>query len=138
MLRNASYNNKEIFNEINKLVGKPFGLKKRIQMGGTGSQRFVVKDSSHEITRLFDLDNNINYCNIELRNHGIIIRFRSLLETYAWAISFDRLSLNQYTDTCFITDEEHYMHIEPAYNTSFNQEFFKKLHDMNSNHNIPT
>ena len=37
------------------------------------------------------LDNNINYCNIEIRKNGIIIRFRSLLETYGLIIPYYKL-----------------------------------------------
>ena len=37
------------------------------------------------------LDNNINYCNIEIRERGIIIRFRSLLETYGLIIPYHKL-----------------------------------------------
>ena len=40
---------------------------------------------------LLRLDNNINYCNIEIRKNGIIIRFRSLLETYGLIIPYYKL-----------------------------------------------
>jgi len=39
------------------------------------------------------LDHNINTCNIELRPKGIIVRFRSLLETYGLIIPYYKLKL---------------------------------------------
>jgi len=39
------------------------------------------------------LDINANVCNIEIREKGIIVRFRSLLETYALPIPFYKLTL---------------------------------------------
>ena len=45
------------------------------------------------IYSLLILDNNDNTCNIEMRPKGIIIRFRSLLETYALIIPYFKLSI---------------------------------------------
>jgi hypothetical protein len=39
------------------------------------------------------LDKNINSCNVELRPKGIIVRFRSLLETYGLIIPYFKLKL---------------------------------------------
>ena len=41
------------------------------------------------------LDNNRNTCNIELRPNGIILRFRSLLETYGLIIPFYKLNIHK-------------------------------------------
>lgn len=39
------------------------------------------------------MDNNRNQCNIEMRPQGIIVGFRSLLESYAWIIPYYKLVL---------------------------------------------
>ena len=83
MLVNVSYNNKELTRKIDDEVGKPFLLKNRWAMGGIGSPKLFITESSIEIRNLLLLDNNLDSCNIELRPKGIIVRFRSLLETYA-------------------------------------------------------
>ncbi len=93
MLVNVSYNNREITNRVDKTVGKPFTLKERWAMGGIGSPKLFISASSVEIRNLLILDNNINCCNIELRPKGIIVRFRSLLETFALVIPYYRLSI---------------------------------------------
>ncbi len=93
MLRNVSYNNKTITKEIEEAVGKPFGLVERFKMGGIGSPRLVIEESSIQIQNLLILDNKINYGNIEMRPNGIIVGFRALLESYALIIPFHKLTI---------------------------------------------
>ena len=82
MLLNVSYNEPEVKEKIETAVGKPFSLRERWAMGGIGSSKLVVTTTSTDIHNLLILDNNQNTCNVELRPKGIILRFRSLLETY--------------------------------------------------------
>ena len=91
MLVNTSYNEKKINDSINDLVGKPFGLIDNIKLNGIGSPRLDIIKTSEEIATLLSYDNNRNFCNIELRPNGIIIRFRSLLETFSLVIPFYKL-----------------------------------------------
>ena len=86
MLRNVSYKNEKQELEINELVGKPFGLFKRIKEGGVGSGKLLITKADKDIENLLILDHNLNYCNIEMRPNGIIVYFRVLLETYALII----------------------------------------------------
>ena len=86
MLLNVSYNDKKITEKIDNEVGKPFTLKERFAMGGIGSPKLHITETSLEIQNLLILDNNLNTCNIEMRPKGIIVRFRSLLETYGLII----------------------------------------------------
>jgi hypothetical protein len=93
MLVNVSYNNKEINRRIDAEVGKPFGLKERIKYAGIGIGRLVITEASVQINNLLILDNNRNVCGIEMRPAGIIVGFRSLLESYALVIPYYKLSL---------------------------------------------
>ena len=93
MLLNVSYNEPKIKEKIEAAVGKPFSLKERWAKGGIGSSKLVIGQSSMDIHNLLVLDNNRNTCNIELRPKGIILRFRSLLETYALVIPYYKLTL---------------------------------------------
>jgi hypothetical protein len=76
---------------VDQHVGKPFGLLERFKLGGVGSPKLFVTSASEDITNLFALDSYINTCNIEIRPKGIILRFRSILETYALPIPFHQL-----------------------------------------------
>lgn len=93
MLLNVSYNDPKIKEKIDTAVGKPFTLKERWAKGGVGSSKLIISLTSIEIHNLLVLDNNRNTCNIELRPQGIILRFRSLLETYALVIPYYKLTL---------------------------------------------
>lgn len=93
MLANVSYNNPQLEAKIDALVGAAYSFKERIKMGGIGSPKMQIMQSSISIHNLLILDHNTNYCSIELRPKGIILRFRSLLETYGLVIPYYKLTL---------------------------------------------
>ena len=93
MLYNVSYNNPEITEKIDAELGPPFSLRERIRQGGIGSPRLVILSTSIQIHNLLILDNNRNVCNIELRPEGVLLGFRSLLESYALPIPYYKLVL---------------------------------------------
>ncbi|MGB0487051.1 MAG: hypothetical protein ACPGJB_03315 [Flavobacteriaceae bacterium] len=93
MLKNISYNNPKIIDEINNYVGKPYTILKRLKIGGIGSSKLIINSADSIIENLLNLDNNLNYCNIEIRPKGIIIHFKSLLETYGLIVPFYKLKI---------------------------------------------
>lgn len=110
MIKNLSYNSKKINTVLLELVGRPFSFIEGLKLGGIGSNKLVIADASKEIVELLRLDNNVNYCNIEIRKNGLIIRFRSLLETYGFIIPYYKLIIYKgesniyslYKDTSYI------------------------------------
>ena len=110
MLKNVSYNDDKTINEIDDFVGKPFSIFERLKIGGIGSSKLLITKTDSIINNLLELDNNINYCNIEIRPKGIILRFRSLLETYGFIIPYYKLIIYKgesniyslYKDTSYI------------------------------------
>ena len=93
MLINISYNRPAISEKISAEVGKPFTLMERVKLRGSGSPKLQITSSSIDIHNLLILDNNANVCNVEMRGSGIIVMFRSLLETYALVIPYYKLNL---------------------------------------------
>lgn len=93
MLLNVSYNRPKIKAQIDAEVGPPFTLMERLKMKGIGSGKLIIDSTSKHIHNLLVLDNNRNVCGIEMRPKGIILSFRSLLETYALVIPFWKLKL---------------------------------------------
>jgi len=93
MLLNVSYNNPEIRRKIDAEVGPPYSLRERIKRRGIGLGRLVITDKSIQIHNLMVLDNNRDMCNIEMRPKGIIVGFRSLLESFALVIPYWKLNL---------------------------------------------
>jgi hypothetical protein len=93
MLKNISYNNPKIIDEINNYVGKPYTILQRLKIGGIGSSKLIINSADSIIENLLNLDNNLNYCNVEIRPKGIIIHFKSLLETYGLIVPFYKLKI---------------------------------------------
>ena len=93
MLLNVSYNNPKVRKTIDEEVGRPFSIRERFKMGGIGSSKLVINSASIKIHNLLILDSYINTCNIEMRPRGIIVGFRSILESYALIIPYYKLSL---------------------------------------------
>ncbi|MEM9000014.1 MAG: hypothetical protein AAGB24_07095 [Bacteroidota bacterium] len=136
MLLNVSYNDKTITKKIEEAVGKPFTLKQRIQLGGIGSPKLYITETSIEIRNLLILDNNLDCCNIELRPKGIITRFRSRLETYALIVPFHKLSLYKGDFAVYAIYKDHYF-IKVRSDTKAIQKYFKKLLEYKAD-NTPT
>ena len=126
MLVNVSYNNKKIREEVDALVGKPFALRERWSMGGIGSPKLWITETSLEIRNLLILDNNLDSCNVELRPKGIIVRFRSLLETFALVIPYYKLTI--YKGDAFVYSiymDHHFIKVKA--DKPDIQKFFKKI-----------
>ena len=136
MLANVSYSNKELDKKITESVGKPFTLKERWKLGGIGSPKLSITATSVEIGNLLKLDNNLNTCNIELRPKGIILRFRSLLETYALIIPYYKLTIYKGDAQIYSIYKDHYF-IKVKSDTKAIKQFFKKMMDYKAD-NAPT
>lgn len=110
MLLHVSYSDKENTRRIDTELGRPFSLRERLKMNGIGSPKLIMTDASIQISNLMNLDNNRNVCNIEMRPKGIIVGFRSGLNSYALIIPYYKLVLYKgkaeeysiYKDTYFV------------------------------------
>ncbi|KQC31270.1 hypothetical protein [Flagellimonas eckloniae] len=136
MLLNVSYSDKKVTKKIDEAVGKPFTLKERFALGGIGSPKLFITETSLEIQNLLILDNNLNTCNIEMRPKGIIVRFRSLLETYGLIIPYYKLTIYKGDFAVYSIYLDNY-YIKVKSDTKAIQKFFRKLLDYKAD-NAPT
>lgn len=136
MLVNVSYNNKAVTRKIDEAVGKPFKLKERWNMNGIGSPKLFITETSVEIRNLLILDNNTDSCNIEMRPKGIIVRFRSLLETFALVIPYYKLTVYKGDFVIYSIYRDHYF-IKVKSDTKAIQKYFRKMLDYKTD-NAPT
>ena len=127
MIRNISYNSKKIDQEINHLVGNQYSFLTRLKMGGNGSKRMIINKWSFQFEKLLNLNSSIKYCSIELRSKGIIIRFRSLLETFAWVIPYRKLVVFQTSLGFSIHAEDLKLTLNRNLNDQNEKSFFAKL-----------
>lgn len=93
MLLNVSYNNPVVKNKITEAVGPTFTIRERFKMKGIGSSKLFITETSIQIHNLLILDGYINTCNIEMRPKGILVGFRSLLESYVLVIPYYKLTI---------------------------------------------
>lgn len=136
MLLNISYNDPKVTRTIEELVGKPFKLRERWTLGGIGSGKLFITETSIEIHNLLVLDQNINQCNIELRPKGIIVHFRSLLETYGLIVPYYKLKIYKGRAEEYSIYKDQYTIKVAAKNKSVHS-FFKKINAEKLKH-IPT
>ena len=137
MLVNISYNEPKIRTTIDDLIGKPFTLRERWSMGGIGSGKLMITQTSIDIHNLLVLDQNINQCNIELRPKGIIIHFRSLLETYGLIIPYYKLKLYKGKAQEYSIYKDQYS-FKVLANTKNIHSFFKKLNEQKTKNAPPS
>ncbi|MGB5170096.1 hypothetical protein [Eudoraea sp.] len=136
MLLNVSYNNPTIKRKIDEEVGPVFSLRERWALKGIGSPKLFITDASIQIGNLLILDQNLNTCQIELRPKGIILSFRSLLETYALIIPYYKLRIYKGDFAVYSVYKDEYF-IKVKSDTKAIQKFFKKILDYRAD-NSPT
>nr|WP_288931315.1 hypothetical protein [uncultured Allomuricauda sp.] len=136
MLLNVSYNDKKNTKKIDEAVGKPLPIKERFAMGGIGSPKLPITEASLDIYNLLILDNSTNTCNVEIRPNGIIVRFRSRLETYGLIIPYYKLNVYKGDIGIYSIYMDHYF-IKVRSDTKAIQRFFRKLLDHRAD-NLPT
>ena len=128
MLVNISYNEPAKVERIVAAVGKTFPLRERWKLGGIGSSKLMINSCSIDIHNLLVLDQNANSCNIELRPKGIVVRFRSLLETYALIVPYYKLKLYKGKAQEYSIYLDHYF-IKVSVISIKDHAFFKKINN---------
>ncbi|MBF4984351.1 hypothetical protein FNJ87_08440 [Nonlabens mediterrranea] len=126
MLYNVSYNDPETRRLIEKDVGKVLSLRQRWKLNGSGSPKLHIASSSIQIHNLLVVDNSLNVCNIELREKGIIVRFRSRLQTYALPIPYYKLNIYKGRAEEYSIYRDNYF-IKVKANRKPIHDFFKKV-----------
>jgi len=133
MIRNTSYSKKQVTEEINHAVGKPYNLIQRIRLKGIGSPRMKILEASPELSRYLARIETGEFCNIELRPNGIIVQFRHYLNTMAWIIPFHQLSITKADENFSIYGEEEFLKVGNVYRDSHIHKFFAKLLTLKAN-----
>jgi hypothetical protein len=105
-------------------------------MDGIGSPKLFITQTSIEIHNLLILDINTNVCNIEIRPKGIIVGFRSRLDSYALIIPFYKLTIYKGDFAVYSIYRDHYF-IKVKSDTKAIQKFFIKLLNYKAD-NAPT
>ena len=138
MLLNIYYKNPKIKKQIEDAVGKPFTLKERLKMRGIGSSKLWITETSIEIHNLLILDSYNNICNIEMRPNGIIIGFRSLLESFGLVIPYWKLKVYKgRAEEYSLYYDKYFIKVRAKADDKATHKFVKKIMDYKAD-NLPT
>jgi hypothetical protein len=93
MVLNTSHSDRKVDRQISSLVGEAFSILKRFEMRGIGSPKLEIVQASTDLHTLLSVNQDRLRCSIELRPKGILIHFKSRLDTYALPIPYHKLSI---------------------------------------------
>ena len=126
MILNTTYKNKEHDQLLNDLVGSSYSFIQSIKLRGTGSKRMIVDDASANMREYLNKTSGLNYANIELRPHGILVRINKGLQNFTWAIPYYQLVLYK-TDGCSIHAQGRFVHFRNNKTFKENKLFLDRL-----------
>ena len=110
---------------IKDLVGKPFGIFRRIKSKGLYSKRLNIDQVSPNFNGYI---NNLdeNNANLELRPFGVIVKIHKGLKKYSWVIPFNNLELH-IKNGISIHSNGKFIHFKNNKTLKQNKSFFDKL-----------
>ncbi len=104
MLFCINHNDRKIREQINTIVGKPYGFWERIKLSGIGSGRLSVHGFSENLTHYFGKTLDRKFVSIELRPKGILVYIKNAVNDYVWVIPYYKLVIYQTETVTFYAD----------------------------------
>ena len=137
MIFNSTYTDKEKELEVEKLIGKKYGLISSIRLNGVGSKRLIVMETSQNIKKIIIQKSDLIYSNIEIRSGGVIVYIAEGLNRYSWVIPYYKLVIYK-TPNYSIHSDGNFIRFSNDLNIKENLKFFKKLikHKSLRNHQL--
>ena len=129
MILNTTYTNKDHEAMMNKLVGRPYGFLKRLQMKGIGSGRMIIDKVSPKLERTLINGSDLNYANIEIRPGGILVRITRRLDNFTWIIPYYQL-YTYLTNGLSVHGQGEFVHFQNDRFLKNNKDFIKKMLDL--------
>ena len=133
MIFSTTHTNKEAKELTNDLLGIPFSLYQSLKMGGIGSKRMIIEETSQNIVDYTNKISDVNYANIELRPEGIIVLLNKGLNNYNWVIPFRQLVIYK-TDRLSIHAQGKYICFKNNLLYKENKKFIAKMIDLKTTH----
>ena len=137
MIFNSTYTDKEKELEVEKLIGKKYGLISSIRLNGVGSKRLIVQETSQNLKKIIIQKSDLIYSNIEIRSGGVIVYLADGLNRYSWVIPYYKLVIYK-TPNYSIHSDGNFIRFSNDLNIKENLKFFKKLikHKSLRNHQL--
>jgi len=134
MIFNSTYTDKEKELEVEKLIGKKYGIISSIRLNGVGSKRLIVQETSQNLKKIIIQKSDLIYSNIEIRPGGVIVYIAEGLNRYSWVIPYYKLVIYK-TPNYSIHSEGDFIRFSNGLNVKENLKFFKKLLKHKTLHN---
>ena len=126
MIISTTHTNKEARELTNDLIGLPFSFFQSLKMGGIGSKRMIIEETSQNFHQYINKVSDINYANIELRPEGIIILLNKGLSNFSWIIPYRQLVIYK-TDRLSIHAQGKYICFKNNILYKENKKFISKM-----------
>ena len=126
MIFNSTYTDKEKELEVEKLIGKKYGIISSIRLNGVGSKRLIVQETSQNLKKIIIQKSDLIYSNIEIRPGGVIVYIAEGLNRYSWVIPYYKLVIYK-SPNYSIHSEGDFIRFSNDLNIKENLKFFKKL-----------
>ena len=133
MIFNSTYTDKEKELEVEKLIGKKYGLISSIRLNGVGSKRLIVQETSQNLKKIIIQKSDLIYSNIEIRSGGVIVYIAEGLNRYSWVIPYYKLVIYK-TPNYSIHSDGNFIRFSNDLNKKENIRFFKKIIDHKLNY----
>ena len=133
MLFNTTHPNKDYSKTVKETLGDHFSLIEKIKLGGVGSSRLIIKESSIKIREKQYHSQDINYANIELRPKGIVIHINQNQQQQSWIIPYHKLNI-YHTEYISFHADGNYIKLFKNKNYIDNKKFISKLTDLKNKH----
>jgi len=134
MIFNSTYTDKEKELEVEKLIGKKYGLISSIRLNGVGSKRLIVQETSQNFKKIIIQKSDLIYSNIEIRPGGVIVYIAEGLNRYSWVIPYYKFVIYK-TPNYSIHSGGDFIRFSNDFNVKENLNFFKKLLKHKTLHN---
>ena len=126
MIFTTTHTNKEAKELTNDLIGVPFTFLQSLKMGGVGSKRMIIEETSQNFHQYINKISDINYANIELRPEGIIVLLNKGLKNFNWIIPYRQLVIYK-TDRLSIHAQGKYICFKNNILFKENKKFISKM-----------
>ena len=124
--------------KIDEAVGKTFTLEERKRLEKTSSANHEITGASIDIYNLLALNENRSTCTLEMRPKGIVISFRSNLDTFALVIPNYKLRIYKGSaEEYSFHEDQHFIKIWAGKTDAELHSFIRKMRN-NKSDNAPT
>lgn len=93
MIIDSTYMDGETKQQVDTLVGKAFGLKKRLSGEPIGSHKMLIDSQSVGFEKILQKATGLVYSNIELRPLGIILHLNVKNTRYSWVVPYRKMTI---------------------------------------------